>query len=376
MSRLATSLAALVAVMSAPALAADWADDFGSFGDFRGAYTNEPKDWSTLGDQDDSIAIETGIRYWYSWGEHKFGVWGGEVSSTDNTHTGEAFLRVDDHVSRTYAKGLAGYSAAINGTYSVPFLPGGATTGGEVGYAGGDFGWNVLGDGQGSGLGGFIGYQYWMDSPRTARDNYATVESSEDIAYNKDTGVWSIGMDGVERHVDVHMLRLGISGKAKLGDLFDISAEVAAVPYAHISGRMGATDNGNPIPGGSGCGLAPAPCTPVNFTASPISITGTGYGGMGEVMLGFTPMENLKFRVGGRAWYLEGNYDMTFRGVSITPPQRQPDVDDPNSDDPAVKIPPTPLYGAPSATFEDYIDTNNPFSLFRYGLMAEMTYSF
>lgn len=374
MSRLATSIAALVAVMSAPALAADWADDFGSFGDFRGAYTNEPKDWSTLGEQDDSIAIETGIRYWYSWGEHQFGVGGSEVASKDNTHTGEVFLRIDDHVSRTYAKGLAGYSAAINGTYSTPGDYG-TTSGGEVGYAGGDFGWNVLGDGQGSGLGGFIGYQYWMDSPRTARDNYATVESSEDIKYSKEDGTWSIGMDGVERHVDVHMLRLGISGKAKLGELFDISAEVAAVPYAHVSGRMGYAGFDNPAPYGSGCGVMPAACNPVSFTASPVSITGTGYGGMGEVMLGFTPMENLKFRVGGRAWYLEGNYDMTYRGVAITPPRQQPPVPVPNTDPQEFKDP-DPLFGPPSAAFEDYIDTNNPFSMFRYGIMAEMTYSF
>jgi hypothetical protein len=62
--------------------------------------------------------------------------------------------------------------------------------------------------------------------------------------------------------------------------------------------------------------------------------------------------------------------------VNITPPQQQPNVDDPNSDDPLVTIPADPLYSPPKVAGDDYISTNNPWSMFRYGLLAELTYSF
>ena len=38
------------------------------------------------------------------------------------------------------------------------------------------------------------------------------------------------------------MLRLGVQGKAKFGNFFDISAEVAAIPYAKVGGSVGMDD--------------------------------------------------------------------------------------------------------------------------------------
>src|SRR5690606_21785999 len=111
-----------------------------------------------------------------------------------------------------------------------------------------------------------------------------------------------------------------------------------------------------------------APVGPI--LTSPLNIEGWGYGGTAEVAAGFTPVENVKFTFGGRAWYLQGTYDATYSAAMVTAPQQQPEIDDPDSADPADTIPPDPLYSAPSVTMDDYIDTNNPFSMLRYGVFA------
>jgi hypothetical protein len=380
MSRLVPSFAVLLvaASLAAPAFAADWEEE-GEWGDegLRGStYFNEPKDWSGMGDPADAIGIEAGIRYWYSLGAQNFDLEGDTYATSDTSHIGEVYLRVDDYSSRSYVKGIAGYSMAINGSYDVP-SDSGSITGGQIGYFGGDFGWNAIGDDKGSGAGLLAGYQYWNDSPRTARDNYAVIGSAADVGYNEDTGDWTVGVDGVERNLDIHVIRLGVAGRAKLGDMFDITGELVGVPYAKISGQMGG--DGAPVSGGpfAGCGvLPPGGCAPTAFRTSALTIDGTAYGGMGELMLGVHPAENLTFRIGARAWYLQGNYDATFTGALVTAPQIQPEIDDPNSADPADTIPPDPLYSAPIVETEDFISTNNPFSMFRYGLLAELTYSF
>lgn len=362
-------------VATAPALAADWGmDDWGEGESLRGSYFDEPKDWSGIGDEDDALAFEIGLRYWYSWGAQNFSLNGSSVETNDTTHLGEIFARIDDSSTRSYLKGIAGYSIAISGDYSTP-LDSGSITGGQVGYAGTDFGWYAFGDGA-SGVGFLAGYQYWNDSPRTDRDNYAIVNSVADVNYNDDTGDWSVGADGVERDITLHALRLGLTGRASIADVFDITAEVAAIPYASIGGEIG---GGVPEGAfsGSGCDvLPPGGCAPEFVRTSAVSVEGWGYGGAAEVVAGFRPAENIKISFGGRAWYLQGTYDATYSGAFITAPQQQPEVDDPDSADPADTIPPDPLYSAPQVALEDYIDTNNPFSMMRYGVFAAISYAF
>lgn len=70
--------------------------------------------------------------------------------------------------------------------------------------------------------------------------------------------------------------------------------------------------------------------------------------------------------MGGRAWYVGGTYDATYSGAEVTPPIYT-EVDGSPAD---------PPYSPPSVATEDYIETANPFSLFRYGLLAELTYKF
>jgi hypothetical protein len=227
---------ALFAAMAtvAPALAADDWEEWGFDERLRGSYFEEPKDWSGFGDEEDALDFEIGLRYWYSWGAQSFAVDGSSIDTNDQSHIGELFLRIDDAATRSYVRGIAGYSIAISGDYSTP-LDSGSITGGRIGYAGADFGWYAAGDGD-SGIGFLAGYQYWNDSPRTDRDNYALVESADDVSYNEDTGDWSVGADGVERDITIHALRLGVTGRAEIADVFDVTGEVAAIPYASISG--------------------------------------------------------------------------------------------------------------------------------------------
>ncbi len=371
MSRLAPSIAILIAASAGlPAIAADPGGDWGGEMDFRSGYqTYEPKDWTDLGEQGDGIHIETGLRYWYSMGSQSFVESSeGSFETNDTAHAGEAFASISDDATATYAKAWIGYSGIINGEFDAP--PGsGDIVDGTIGYAGGDFGWNMFNDGQGNGLGGFVGYNYWYNSPRTYRSSYTTASAAGDVSYNEDTGDWSVGGDSVDDSIQYNMLRLGLSGKAEFNNFFDISAEVAAVPYATVNGQLGGH---NPSPGGAyggpGCALGD-PCFTETLKASPTEVNGWGYGVMAELMAGIKPTENLTIRLGGRAWYLEGTYDATWREVTITPPIEQPPVGDPPA-------PPDPLYSAPGLSSQQWISTENPFSAFRYGLLAEMTYSF
>ena len=75
MFRSTSSVLALLAAMTAPALAADysdWGDDYdveyGAVPEFRSSYPVEPGDWAGRGGDDDPISIATGIRYWYARG--------------------------------------------------------------------------------------------------------------------------------------------------------------------------------------------------------------------------------------------------------------------------------------------------------------------
>ncbi|HUH78171.1 MAG TPA: hypothetical protein VLZ53_12465, partial [Devosia sp.] len=95
------------------------------------------------------------------------------------------------------------------------------------------------------------------------------------------------------------------------------------------------------------------------------------YGVGGKLLVGFHPTENLTIRVGGRASYLQGAYDATYQETTITHPERRPDVPDPAN--PGNFIPPDPLYSAPGLTRQGFISKNNPFSLFRYGALVELT---
>ena len=80
-------------------------------------------------------------------------------------------------------------------------------------------------------------------------------------------------------------------------------------------------------------------------------------------MLGFHPSENLTIRFGGRATYLQGEYEATYDTAMVTPGEQLP------SDDPAAP----PVYGPPTFSKQGVISTNNPLSFLRYGALFELT---
>jgi hypothetical protein len=365
MSRLLSLAALLTAVAAAaPAAAADWIEG-GDEWDMRGAYFNEPKDWSGLGDEDDDVGFEFGLRYWYSWGSQSVSGGAGTTTATDNSHIGEAHLRIEDYSSNVYAKAFAGYSFRSDGTFSTP-SGGGSIVDGTVAYAGADIGWNPWGDGAGNGVGFLAGYQYWRDEPDTGRFNFTTATSGSQIGIDPLTGQTTLPGDSAPNSLSAHMLRLGVQGKAKFGNFFDITAEVAAVPYAKVGGTVGVDDvtfdttvYGGPaqFPYGGSLGNISG------MRSSPTTLDGWGYGAAAELWLGMHPTENLTFRLGGRAWYLQGTADATFTRASIGNPTQ--------SGGPGTDYDTDPAFANAGA-----ISTNNPFSMLRYGLLAEFTYAF
>lgn len=346
MSRLALPLvaAAATSLFAGPSLAADFsADNFGSDASLRSGFS---EDWANS-DVGDPLTFELGVRYWYSWGAQRFNVGSSTLSDDDHASSAEGHFRIDDASTKTYAKGLGGMAFRIDGSASDNSLGtvGTPVTDGHIAYAGGDFGYSWLGDSKSDvTFGPFAGYMYWNDSPNLGRANYTTGTSTADFTYDaagSGNHIFGPG-DSQENQIEVNMLRLGFSGKANLGSMFDISGEVAAVPYANLSGTLGAF--GVPV------------SSDANFTqiqASAATINGWGYGAMAEALVGFHPTRNLTFRVGGRAWYLQGQADTTFNTVTVT--------NDTNHT----------VVGT-----QEYISTANPWSLFRYGALAEMTYNF
>jgi hypothetical protein len=183
------------------------------------------------------------------------------------------------------------------------------------------------------------------------RTEFTTAETSADVGWATGSATYTLPFDSQADNIDIHALRLGISGKAELSNMFDVSAEVAAVPYAWVNGTLGAAGV-DPV-------FRPGSTT---YQSSAVSVNGFGYGAMGELMLGIHPMENMAIRVGGRAWYLQGQVDASFNTATVTDPS---DTDGDGT-----------LDGAPTVTQQGYVSTSNPFSLFRYGLLAELTYKF
>lgn len=365
MTRLAVPLAAATAtlLLAVPALAADYPSYFDSGTDLRSGFTS---DWDNSG-QGDPLGFELGVRYWYSWGAQSFDTGlGPALTEADRSHALEAHLRIDDNSTGYYAKGLAGMSFSTSNSS-------GAAGGGRISYAGADLGYAMIGNAKSPfSLGPFAGYMYWNDLPNPSTaglGSFTTATSAADISYDPVTGQTFIPGDSRANSVEVNLLRLGVSGQARLGSMIDISGEVAAVPYAKMHGTLGAISAG-PLyytdPPGSG--TATTQSTPgynvANMQSSPTDVDGWGYGAMVEALVGFHPTDNLVLRLGGRAWYLQGTADATFSRATIGNPSDSNALAAPNFDT------------APAFSNQGYITRNNPWSMFRYGLLAEMTYSF
>lgn len=276
-----------------------YAADAPIYGDMRPAY---PQAWEES--QENPLRFESGVRYWYSWGEQdaSFGGPYGDIDLNvrDQTHIGELYGKIDDLSTQTYVRAIAGLGVQTSGTYSIT-PSGSGNIGGQssIGYAGGDFGWMPFGQMDGGfAIGGLVGYQYWKDAPDIGEGTYGTAFA----------GGVPTSFGAAKDNLDIHALRLGVKATADF-EMFDFQAEVAAVPFAHVTGSLGGS-------GGKGYQFVGSPGPlPTIFERAPTTLSGTGHGVMAETMVGFHPTENLTLRVGGRAWYLEGELEANFKGT-------------------------------------------------------------
>lgn len=286
------AIALLALCAAAPAIAADYPE-------LRPSY---PDGWEA---EEGALRFETGIRYWYSVGSQQAGFGPTTLDVNDRSHILEVHGKIDDLYTQSYVKGIAGLGISSSGDFTLATspLPGTAQSIGQssrIGYVGADFGWMPFGNmTEGVAIGGFAGYQYWNDSPDIGRGNFVS---------SVGPGGAPTGYASAPDNLDIHALRLGVRGTAEINDMFDIQAEVAGIPYAHVTGVLGPHEiNGVNI--GTGGNF---------YKSTPTTLSGTGYGAMGELMVGFHPTENLTLRLGGRAWYVEGSLDATFSGRTDT----------------------------------------------------------
>ena len=281
------------------ALAADYpAADYPD--GMRGSY-----DWSDPTEHEDDVGFEVGLRYVYSLGSHTYSVGNQTGTSDDTSHILEGHLRIDDYTTDTFLRGTGGYAIAINGSYDNGY---GTISDGTIAYSVFDLGqyW-VGGKDEDYGLGGFVGYQYIGDNPDIGRANFTTATSADDVTWSTTEPYWAVPYDSEPNSVDIHALRLGLTATADLGDIADVSLDLAAIPYANISGTLGAF--GTPTTSYNGV---------TRIQSSATTLEGWGYGAEAQLMFGLKPVENVAIRFGGRAQYLEGTYDATHSIASIT----------------------------------------------------------
>lgn len=258
---LSGAIAMLALVAAAPALAADYP----MFGEMRPSYDDG---WEQS--SENPLRMEAGLRYWYSVGEQKSDIGGRSYNTNDRSHILEGHFRIDDDYTSTFVKGQAGYAVYTTGDHNTAVGVPSSFEGGQIGYAGADFGYTPFGN-ETFRLGALVGYQYNRESPD--RNRY-------DVQH----------ADGL----NLHSLRLGVTARADINEMFDIDAEIAAIPYAYGYGASAETPMANTVIQG----------VTVNRTITETS--GALFGASGQVMLGFHPTENLTIRVGGRAWLLNG----------------------------------------------------------------------
>jgi hypothetical protein len=253
-------------------------------------------------------------------GTQEITAFGDEHSVSDQSHIIEGHLRIEDDATSSYVKALAGYAGLISGSYTTPTVTDADIQGGVIGYGQADFGWMPLGD-DNFRIGGLVGYQYWNDSPSMGRASFTT----------------AAGGDSEENSFAAQSLRLGLTSKFDFNEMFDLTAEVAGVPFSWVTGTFGAHDVGNIMVG-------PA----VFQKSSATTVEGRLWGAQTELLFGIHPTEKLTVRVGGRAWYLTGPVEATFSMAEVGNPSNQ----------------------------QAFVGELETFSLWRYGAIAELSYRF
>ncbi len=181
------------------------------------------------------------------------------------------------------------------------------------------------------------------------RGDFSVIDGASDVSWDLGTGEAIYGGDSTVNNLDVNAMRLGVVGEVDMG-AFHISAEAAAIPYAQVNGTLAATISPDADYG-----------TYVTTQSGPTQFSGYGYGGTAQVMVG-TSVDNWNFNVGGRAWYLEARGEARFEQATITD---------------AVDSEPDGTYETDgTVALQEYVVDIDAFSMWRYGILAELSYSF
>lgn len=348
------SVAAMVA--ASPSLSADWNYDT----DMRGSYNSWDEPETPLMD------FEAGLRYMYSQGgtavsaagnpNPKLNIPASSASTSDTTHFGELFLRVNDHVTDTYLHAYGGYSIYLDASYSNNLAASGQTNVGRMAYAVTDFGYMPLklgSDETGVALGGFVGYQYINDAPTVGGGEFNPIKDASGISWTSGDADYFTVVDHADHNLNVNALRLGVAAKAKAGQ-FDLSAELAAIPYASITGVLG-SHTFNRIDNGSYW----------THKATESKFEGAAWGGALDASVGYNITENFAVRLGGRATYLRGQGNLVYGLADVTKPYDSADAD------PDIDVGPTT-----GGTYYITPERIDALSLWRYGLLAEIAVKF
>jgi hypothetical protein len=346
------SVAAMVSASTALAADLDYPADM------RGSYNSWDEPTDPL------MEFEAGLRYHYSRGGSSISTSGlnnsGIIvpatngSTNDTTQFGEVFLRLNDLATDTYLNVYGGYSVHLDANYDNG-LTSGQTTLGNMAYAVADFGYMPVklgNDDVGATFGGFVGYQYLNDAPTIGGAEYRPIKDNSSLSWTTGTSSFFVPVEHADHTLNINALRLGLSTKAVAGS-FDVTAEVAAIPYASLSGILG--------------GHSFAPITSGGYTtykATESKFEGSGWGGAADVMVGYNVTDNVAVRVGGRATYLRGQGNLVYGLADVTAPV------DSNSDGTYDIGPST---GGTYYLTPERIDA---FSLWRYGVLAELKVQF
>lgn len=334
------------------ALAADFPTDL------RGGYAAQ--DW----DDNPLVGFRAGIRYVYSKGGGSVTTGGTVIKGTslagdtsdfsDSAHSGELYLRIDDYSTNTYLKAVGGYSMALDADYSNTYGSG-STQAGKISSFKADFGYMPIEMGDDEGglkLGGFVGYQYLQEAQQLGAANFTPIKTGSEISWTPGASNYFVPVDYAKHGLNINALRLGVTGEAKLGP-FDVEAEIAAIPYAQISGVLGYHGFDKIVNGN---------LTTYKATAS--KFDGSGWGGEAELTLGYKINDNFSIRAGGRASYIEAKGDLAYGLADVTQPS------DSNGDG---RLDAAPVSGGTYNLVPEQIDA---LSMWRYGILAELSYSF
>jgi hypothetical protein len=256
-----------------------------------------------------TFTVEGGFRYWYSTGRMNFGFYNGNPLYGDPTstldwtglsgHTGEVFGRFDHLPSGMFVKGVAGMGKGNGGQIvDRDFLDGQVkfsdTTsdvhGNDISYLTIDLGWAYVPPQGGMRFGVFAGYQYWHERATAygARCNPDDVDG----AVCGPPGSIPVSFDTASLIYEPrwHALRLGVDWKVDVVSNWNVSGEVAFIPYAVLRNEDSHLLRQDP----ADLGTAP----------NIISTSRQGYGGTAEIFLNYAVTPNIEVGAGFRYWGL------------------------------------------------------------------------